>query len=231
MPWWYPIPAVTTMSRGYNPPTHLGLDFATFAPAPPLPPQPVYSTEAGTVVQANDEPLGFGNVIVLQHAQDTGKGPWRSLYAHLSRIDVALGQPVAQGQQLGISGGGANDPGHGDSSGRHLHFQIMDGGGMNSANTIDPAPLLTEPQEDDMTPEEHAWLLALWEAYVNQTVQGTVAGINQTNLDVPKIKTDVEALQVELAAVKAMVAKIPTTGAGSTPPDYQGTVTLKPKTP
>jgi len=47
-----------------------------------------------------------------------------SFYAHLSRIDVAQGQTVSQGQVIGLQGGAKTDPGHGSSTGSHLHFEI-----------------------------------------------------------------------------------------------------------
>lgn len=136
MTWWFPVPNVTWAGRGYDPSVpHLGVDFA------PLPVgSPVICTHAGTVVQANFEAGGFGNVVVVRHEDtDTGKGSWRSLYAHLDSIAARAGDYIAQGDLVGLSGN------TGGSTGPHLHFQIMDGGGTNSQNTIDPMTVLTDP--------------------------------------------------------------------------------------
>jgi murein DD-endopeptidase MepM/ murein hydrolase activator NlpD len=49
---------------------------------------------------------------------DHGNG-WQSLYAHLSAINVICGQSVDQGTVIGALGSTGN------SSGSHLHFELM----------------------------------------------------------------------------------------------------------
>ena len=65
----------------------------------------------------------YGNCINIRHMGSDGK-EFYSFYAHLSRIDVAQGQTVSQGQVIGLQGGAKTDPGHGSSTGSHLHFEI-----------------------------------------------------------------------------------------------------------
>ena len=85
---------------------HAGVDFV--APAG----TPVMSARRGRVVWA--AVLGsFGNTVVVRH----GKGV-RTLYAHLSRIDVALLDRVSTGARLGLVGS------TGRSTGPHLHFEV-----------------------------------------------------------------------------------------------------------
>ncbi|MFB6677002.1 M23 family metallopeptidase, partial [Streptomyces sp. NPDC056390] len=55
----------------------------------------------------------YGNAVVIKH----GNGTY-SQYAHLSRIDVRIGQTVSTGQHIALSGNTGN------SSGPHLHFEI-----------------------------------------------------------------------------------------------------------
>jgi murein DD-endopeptidase MepM/ murein hydrolase activator NlpD len=74
----------------------------------------VVATDAGVVVYAGWNDWGYGNVIVLDH----GNG-WQSLYAHLSQINVACGQSVGQGELIGLVGSTGN------STGPHLHFELM----------------------------------------------------------------------------------------------------------
>jgi murein DD-endopeptidase MepM/ murein hydrolase activator NlpD len=72
----------------------------------------ILSTNRGRVALAKD--LYFtGNTVIVDH----GMGVY-SLYAHLSRIDVAVGQLVDNGQLLGLSGA------TGRVTGPHLHWGI-----------------------------------------------------------------------------------------------------------
>jgi murein DD-endopeptidase MepM/ murein hydrolase activator NlpD len=56
---------------------------------------------------------GFGNVIHVRHANNR-----ETVYAHLSRIDVHVGQRVEQGQHIGAVGQ------TGWATGPHLHFEF-----------------------------------------------------------------------------------------------------------
>jgi murein DD-endopeptidase MepM/ murein hydrolase activator NlpD len=76
--------------------------------------QPVYAADNGVVVFAGWNNWGYGNVVVINH----GNG-WQTLYAHLSAINVACGQSVYQTNLIGAIGNTGN------SSGAHLHFEMM----------------------------------------------------------------------------------------------------------
>ncbi len=90
---------------------HSGQDFAVPVGTP------VDAVAAGTVVKAGPNGGGdgpaYGNAIVIKHANNT-----YSQYAHLSKIQVRIGQKVAVDQQIALSGNTGN------SSGPHLHFEI-----------------------------------------------------------------------------------------------------------
>ncbi|MFI5671832.1 M23 family metallopeptidase [Streptomyces sp. NPDC051704] len=90
---------------------HSGQDFACPVGTP------VKAASAGTVVKAGPNGGGdgpaYGNAIVIKHANNT-----YSQYAHLSKIKVRIGQKVAKGSQIALSGNTGN------SSGPHLHFEI-----------------------------------------------------------------------------------------------------------
>ncbi|EFL15866.1 M23 family metallopeptidase [Streptomyces sp. C] len=77
----------------------------------------VKAAAAGTVVKAGPNGGGdgpaYGNAIVIKHADNT-----YSQYAHLSKIQVRIGQKVSAAQQIALSGNTGN------SSGPHLHFEI-----------------------------------------------------------------------------------------------------------
>jgi len=93
----------------------------------------VKAVHKGTVVKAG--PFGggdgpaYGNAIVIQHAN--GK---YTQYAHLSRIEVQVGQQVATGQQIAKSGSTGN------STGPHLHFEVRTG--PNYGSGIEPTGFL-----------------------------------------------------------------------------------------
>lgn len=85
----------------------------------------VSAAARGTVVHAG--PAGtYGNLVTLRH--DNG---FETRYAHLSAVDVQVGQVIETGQPLGKVG----TTGH--STGPHLHFEIRQDG-----KAIDPAPFL-----------------------------------------------------------------------------------------
>lgn len=65
----------------------------------------------------------YGNCVYIKHTDIEGN-TFYSFYAHLSQINVIEGQTVTQGQVIGLQGGAASDPGHGSSTGSHLHFEI-----------------------------------------------------------------------------------------------------------
>jgi murein DD-endopeptidase MepM/ murein hydrolase activator NlpD len=87
---------------------HSGLDF----PAPSG--TAVSAAGSGQVVFAGLHAGGWGNLVVVKH----GSGV-RTFYAHLSRIDVKLGQRVSSGASIGLVGA------TGQATGPHLHFEVL----------------------------------------------------------------------------------------------------------
>jgi len=97
--------------------THLGFDLASTSFAP------IRAANHGKVLYADW--LGiYGNCVILDH----GLG-LQSLYAHLSSIEVKVGDVVDTEQQLGRSGS------TGMSGGDHLHFTLLLAG--NAITAID----------------------------------------------------------------------------------------------
>ncbi len=81
---------------------------------------------------------GYGNCIEIKHVIN-GETIY-SFYAHLSRIDVKVGDKVEKGQVIGLEGGAEEDPNHGNSTGHHLHFELRSATG--SGHSIDPREYL-----------------------------------------------------------------------------------------
>lgn len=82
----------------------------------------VIAAAPGRVVWAAPRAGGWGKLVTVAHGHGV-----RTMYAHLSRVDVKLGQWVAGGTVLGRVGA------TGDATGPHLHFEVRVG---NAA--IDP---------------------------------------------------------------------------------------------
>lgn len=76
----------------------------------------VYAVDQGRVIYAGDRIGGYGKMVVIRH-----KGGLASVYAHNSRIRVRVGEKVAQGQKIAVSGN------TGRSTGPHLHFEVRYG--------------------------------------------------------------------------------------------------------
>lgn len=76
---------------------------------------PVFAPADGTVVEA-DWQNGYGQTVVIDH----GKG-LTTRYGHLSKIEVAAGQELKRGVELGQVGS------TGRSTGPHLHYEVRIG--------------------------------------------------------------------------------------------------------
>ena len=106
---------------------------------------PVLSSSAGTVSIAEPPKTVEKCATVMIKTQNL-----YFTYLHLSRVDVKVGDPVVQGQQIGLSGGDKGSIGSCKTTGPHLHFQIKKNeynwGGFTSAasqpNFIDPLKCL-----------------------------------------------------------------------------------------
>ncbi len=103
-------PASGSISQGYRT-YHRGIDIASYTG------NPVRAADSGYVVVAGWSNLGYGYYIVLDHGNGT-----QTLYAHLSRFFVNAGDSVGQGTVIGHVGSTGN------STGAHLHFEVIQGG-------------------------------------------------------------------------------------------------------
>ncbi|MET3984120.1 M23 family metallopeptidase [Streptomyces sp. PvR034] len=108
---------------------HSGQDFAV-----PIGTK-VRAVHSGVVVKAGPNGAGdgpaYGNAIVIKHADKT-----YSQYAHLSKIQVKVGQQVAADQLIALSGNTGN------STGPHLHFEIRTTPNYGSA--VNPVTFLRQ---------------------------------------------------------------------------------------
>ena len=97
---------------------HLGTDFAAPTGTPAR-------TVGDGVVSFAGSQTGYGNVVFLKH-----RNGHETVYAHLSKINVRVGQSVAQGDTIGLVGA------TGWATGPHLHFEFRVNGVHQDPMTI-----------------------------------------------------------------------------------------------
>ena len=90
---------------------------------------PVVAAGSGVVTHAGGAPSGYsgyGQMVLIDHG-----GGVTTLYAHLSRVSVRVGQTVVPGDRIGNIGATGN------VTGSHLHFEVRVGDRpVNPANWI-----------------------------------------------------------------------------------------------
>lgn len=101
---------------------HTGTDFAASMGTP------IMAAAGGTVTRAGSA-RGYGTLVVIDH------GSFETWYAHMSRIDVQVGQVVSAGQQIAAVGS------EGYSTGPHLHLEVRVNG-----KPMDPMIVLQQSQ-------------------------------------------------------------------------------------
>ncbi len=124
------------------PKMHAGIDFT--APKG----TPIQATGAGKVIKAG-RASGYGYHVVIDH----GYG-YQTLYGHMSRIDVKVGEKVVRGQQIGQVGS------TGTSTAPHCHYEVH-----HKGNKVNPIHYCM----DGLTPEEYQELVEAAEA-ANQSL-------------------------------------------------------------
>ncbi len=89
---------------------------------------PIHPIADGKVVWMKELRWGYGKHILIEHTDGV-----KSLYSHLSKFDVAEGQPVTKDTELGKVGS------TGRSTGNHLHLEIY-----QDSTPINPLEVLPE---------------------------------------------------------------------------------------
>jgi murein DD-endopeptidase MepM/ murein hydrolase activator NlpD len=116
---------------------HSGLDFTARVGTP------VYATGDGKVLEAEYNRGGYGMAILI----DNGFG-YQTLFAHLSKFYVRVGQKVKRGELIGAVGN------TGKSTAPHLHYEVHKG-----KVSLNPIYFFS----NDLTPEEYEKVLNLSE--------------------------------------------------------------------
>lgn len=105
-------PVAGRLTQPFIPGIHYGVDIG--------------ATDHSTVVASESGRVTFegiwgdgGNTIII-----TGNDGWKTYYCHLAKFLVNMGASVMQGQAIAQSGGALGEPGAGNATGPHLHFEI-----------------------------------------------------------------------------------------------------------
>jgi murein DD-endopeptidase MepM/ murein hydrolase activator NlpD len=118
-----------------TPEFHPGMDFA--APEG----TEIHATGDGVVERADDGAQGYGNHVVINH----GYG-YETLYGHMTRFVVHIGQQVKRGQLIGYVGS------TGLSTAPHVHYEVHKNGTI-----VNPINFYY----NDLTPEQYQKLIEL----------------------------------------------------------------------
>lgn len=118
-----PTKGIFTSNFGYRwGVLHAGIDLANSIGTP------IYAVSDGVVIDAGPTG-GYGMWVKLRHADGTV-----TLYGHVNTTLVSTGQKVMAGDQIATMGN------RGNSTGPHLHFEVLQGG----TERIDPVPWLAK---------------------------------------------------------------------------------------
>ena len=107
---WRPFDGVYRVSSLFTP-DHRGIDFVMPEGTP------IKVIADGYVEKIGFDADGYGNYVIVRHSPSI-----KSLYGHLSTINVEYGQKVDRENVLGLAGN------TGQSSSAHLHLEIYEGG-------------------------------------------------------------------------------------------------------
>lgn len=145
MPWPDGTPITQEFGDTYSGYAHRGRDAGTPTGTPIVPGAPGVAVDfLNSWTTWNGQSVrSFGNAVCI----DFGNGLF-GLYAHLSRVDVSIGEHVTARQIIGLSGN------TGVSSGPHLHQQLCVDTRFSTdiSQSRDPRDYILE--EDDMTTDE-----------------------------------------------------------------------------
>jgi murein DD-endopeptidase MepM/ murein hydrolase activator NlpD len=118
-----PTKGIFTSNFGYRwGVLHAGIDLANSIGTP------IYAVSDGVVIDSGPA-AGYGALVKLRHADGTV-----TLYGHVNTTLVSVGEHVMAGDQIATMGN------RGNSTGPHLHFEVLQGG----TERIDPVPWLAK---------------------------------------------------------------------------------------
>ena len=164
----------------------------------------VYACAAGKVYMALDIPDNhpYGRHVRIQHPEG-----YRTVYAHMKRLDVKLGEDVEARQVIGLADSTGN------SSGSQLHLTLKKDGATESGecnypnDQIDPTPFMLLPDAEggfETAPIKYPWPLTKCLVGLNTRMDGL---FEEHDYQVIKV-TNVEAIKVGLDIGETAISKL-----------------------
>ncbi len=130
----WPIDGIITQGYGNTGFTALGYNFHNGIDIAGPPGQPIYAAADGDVVGTDESGQDFGNWVALKSTVTTAAGPAQivTLYGHMEKFIVSMGQHLSQGDLIGYEGNTGNTTArlYGPERGYHLHFGVYDATGF-----------------------------------------------------------------------------------------------------
>ena len=137
--WALPVNDTFTVTSGYEDTTrddvHKGIDLAGASDGQTAG-QPIFAAREGRVIAAGRKG-GYGNWIVIEHIIDGRK--MSTVYGHMEDdgLLVKVNDRVTTGQEIGKVGNSGN------STGPHLHFELLNGSPLDGGSHEDPTAMIT----------------------------------------------------------------------------------------
>ena len=101
----------------------------------------IYATGDGVIARADNTAQGYGNHVVINHSYG-----YETLYGHMQKFIVHIGQQIKRGQLIGYVGS------TGLSTAPHVHYEVHKNG-----TTVNPINFYY----NDLTPEQYQKLIEL----------------------------------------------------------------------
>ena len=130
----WPMDGINTQGYGNTGFTSLGYSFHNGIDIAGPPAQPIYAAADGVVLDSDHSSQTFGNWVALKSSIITPNGAATivTLYAHMQKFIVAVGQNLKQGDLIGYEGNTGNTTAklYGPERGYHIHFGVYDFNGF-----------------------------------------------------------------------------------------------------
>jgi hypothetical protein len=107
----------------------------------------------GVVERAASNAGNCGGLIIINHGEFNGKNV-KSKYCHVKRLDVSKDKKVKKGEVVGLSGGAKGDVGRGNSTGAHIHFEILENGKNVNPLSYYQSSISGEQSDITVTPDK-----------------------------------------------------------------------------